>query len=151
MRTQVPDDRAERVAALHRYGILDSAPEVVYDEITMLATMDFDLSRGERVTLGPGGFFGEIGALNGWPQSVTARASTPLTVLQIRVPALRKLKRKSKALKRSIDDIYRERVLHRHLQTSPLLRGCGEQVVAELASRVELVSCEPDEASVVSR
>ena len=115
------------------------------DQITMLATMDFDLSPGERLTLGPGGFFGEIGALNGWPQSVTARATTPLTVLQIRVPALRKLKRKSKALKRSIDDIYRKRVLHRHLQTTPLLRGCGEQVIAELASRVELVSCEPDE------
>jgi class 3 adenylate cyclase len=37
MRTQVPDDRAERVAALHKYGILDSAPEVIYDEITRLA------------------------------------------------------------------------------------------------------------------
>ncbi len=37
MRTQVPHGRAERVAALHRYGILDSAPEVAYDEITRLA------------------------------------------------------------------------------------------------------------------
>jgi len=37
MRSQVQDDHAARVAALHRYGILDSAPEVIYDEITKLA------------------------------------------------------------------------------------------------------------------
>lgn len=37
MGTQIPDDPAERVVALHKYGILDSAPEVIYDEITKLA------------------------------------------------------------------------------------------------------------------
>lgn len=37
MITKVPDDQSERVAALHKYCILDSAPEVVYDEITRLA------------------------------------------------------------------------------------------------------------------
>ena len=35
--------------------------------ITFLATMDFDLPRGAATRLGPGEFFGEIGALSGWP------------------------------------------------------------------------------------
>ena len=41
--------------------------------------MDFDLdSPDDVVTLGAGEFFGEIGALNGWPQSVTVKALTAL-------------------------------------------------------------------------
>src|SRR5262245_51030020 len=41
--------------------------------VTLLTAMDVDLPAGESTLLGPGEFFGEIGALNGWPQSVTAR------------------------------------------------------------------------------
>ncbi|MDX1547966.1 MAG: cyclic nucleotide-binding domain-containing protein, partial [Rhodothermales bacterium] len=60
--------------------------------VTYLSAMDFDLPRGERLRLGPGDVFGEIGALNGWPQSVTARTATECTLVQIRLPALREMK-----------------------------------------------------------
>jgi Fe-S-cluster-containing dehydrogenase component/CRP-like cAMP-binding protein len=113
--------------------------------ITFLASADFDLARGERLHVGPGGFFGEIGALNGWPQSVTARTLTPCTLVQIRLPALRKLRRKAKALRARLDDLYRARTLRQHLATTPLLRDCGQQIIEGLVDRVELVSCEPDE------
>jgi Fe-S-cluster-containing dehydrogenase component/CRP-like cAMP-binding protein len=114
-------------------------------KITLLSTMDWDLHRGERVRLGRGEFFGEIGAMNGWPQSVTARTVTPCTLVQIRLPALRTLRRRSKELKKRLDELYRSRTLRSHLSSTPLLRSCDEQTIDALASRVELVSCEPGE------
>ena len=45
-------------------------------EIGFLATMDFDLPRGTAAKLGAGELFGEIGAMSGWPQSVTARTAS---------------------------------------------------------------------------
>src|SRR5438552_3697196 len=65
----------------------------------LLTSADFDLRQGETLRLRQGEVFGEIGAMNGWPQSVTARTATPCTLVQIRLPALRKLRRKSKKLK----------------------------------------------------
>src|SRR5690606_15405864 len=57
------------------------------EQVTFLSTMDFNLPRGEALQLSKGDIFGEIGALNGWPQSVTAQAATDLMVVQIRLPA----------------------------------------------------------------
>ena len=112
--------------------------------ITFLASMDFDLIGG-RLQLGEGDLFGEIGALNGWPQSVTARTTTDCKLVQIRLPALRKLRQRSKALKKRLDEIYRERTLRTHLASTPLLRDCDDQVIEDLARRVDLVSCQPGE------
>jgi Fe-S-cluster-containing dehydrogenase component len=111
--------------------------------ITYLASMDFDLAHGEEQALGAGDIFGEIGALNGWPQSVTARAATECTLVQIRLPALQKLKLRSKDFKEWVDKLYRERTLSQHLQTTPLFRGADERFIEQLADRVELVSCSP--------
>jgi CRP-like cAMP-binding protein/Fe-S-cluster-containing dehydrogenase component len=113
---------------------------------TYLATMDFDLATGETQRLGKGEVFGEIGALNGWPQSVTARTATPCTLVQIRLPALRQLKRKAKRLSEQIDRTYRERTLLHHLTTTPVLRGCRDAAIRDLTRRVELVSLEPGES-----
>lgn len=115
------------------------------EPITFLATADFDLARGEMMRLSKGDLFGEIGALNGWPQSVTARTVTPCRLVQIRLPALRKLRRKAKKLRDRLDQLYRERTLRQHLSTTPLLRGVGDDVVQALSQRVELVSCQPGE------
>ncbi len=116
--------------------------------LTFLATMDFDLPLGEMRTLGAGEFFGEIGSLNGWPMSVTAKTLTQCRLLQIRLPALRQLKRKSKVFKKRVDDIYRGRTLGRQLKAAPLFRGCSGETLSELASRVDLVSYEPGELVV---
>lgn len=117
-------------------------------QVTFLSSMDFDLERGERMRLGAGDIFGEIGALNGWPQSVTARTASMCTLVQVKVAALRKIRRKSKALRQRLDDLYRSRTLRQHLASTPLLRGCTQSVVEGLAERVELASCQPGEEVV---
>ena len=100
------------------------------DGITYLSTMDFDLPRGQAFRLGPGEIFGEIGALNGWPQSVTARAATECTLVQIRVPALRRMKKKSSAFNDRIDAIYRERTLVTQLKSTPPSQGSGVSITS---------------------
>jgi Fe-S-cluster-containing dehydrogenase component/CRP-like cAMP-binding protein len=114
-------------------------------EITFLSAMDFNLPTGRGVTLEQGELFGEIGALSGWPQSVTAKTSSECRLVQIRIPALRLMRRKSKALKNRLDAIYRERSLFAQLKATPLFRDADDAFITALAERVELVSCEPDE------
>ncbi len=113
--------------------------------ITYLGSLDFDLSRGEERRIGKGEIFGEIGALNGWPQSVTARTATACTLVQIRLPALQQLKRKSKEFKAWTDRLYRERSLWQQLQTTPLFASIDPPFLSELSQKVELVSCSPGE------
>jgi len=67
-------------------------------------------------------------------------------LVQIRLPALRKLKRKSRALRKTLDQAYRSRTLDRQLQTTPLLAPCNPGTIRALAERVELVSLEPGES-----
>ncbi|MEM7482352.1 MAG: cyclic nucleotide-binding domain-containing protein [Acidobacteriota bacterium] len=117
-------------------------------EITFLASMDFDLPTGTGAGLGTGELFGEIGAMSGWPQSVTARCASDCRLIQIRVPALRLMKRKSKALAARLDRLYRERSLSSQLETTPLFRHCSRSFLQQLEQSVELVSCNPDEVVV---
>ena len=115
-------------------------------ETVFLSTMDFDLAAAsDVVTLGPGECFGEIGALNGWPQSVTVKTLTECRVVQIRVPALRLLKRHSGAFRKRVDETYRRRALLAQLQACALFGGCPEPLLSDLAERVKLVSCRPGE------
>ncbi len=112
--------------------------------ITFLSAMDIDLPTGARVSLGPGEIFGEIGALSGWPQSVTAKTTSECELIQIRVSALR-LMRKSKSLKARLDKLYRERSLFAQLKATPLFRACDDAFIRSLTQSVELVSLDPDE------
>jgi Fe-S-cluster-containing dehydrogenase component/CRP-like cAMP-binding protein len=119
----------------------DSDPPAEKDRpITFLASMDFNLPQGGRKHLKPGDLFGEIGALNGWPQSATARTVSECRLVQIRLPALRKMKSSSASFKQKVDAIYRDRELLAQLKSSPLLRGLDKAFVEELAGRVDLVS-----------
>lgn len=118
------------------------------NEITFLATMDFDLTRGGSSALGRGELFGEIGAMSGWPQSVSALTASDCQLLQIRVPALRLMKRRSKALKQRVDQLYRERALLTQLKSTPLFRHSNDFFLEGLKEVVDLVSCEPDEVVV---
>ena len=123
--------------------------EAVSDATTFLSTMDFDLAGdGDVVALGPGDCFGEIGALNGWPQSVTVKTLSESVLVQIRVPALRLMKKQARVFRDRVNAVYRQRALLPQLRATPLLRGVPEEVVADLATRVELISCEPGETVI---
>jgi CRP-like cAMP-binding protein/Fe-S-cluster-containing hydrogenase component 2 len=118
-------------------------------EITFLATMDFDIPKSSSgVRLGKGELFGEIGAMSGWPQSITAKAATDCTLVQIRVPALRVMKNKSQVLKERLDKLYRERSLFTLLKSTPLFNNCGVPFLERLTDKVELISLGPGEALV---
>lgn len=117
-------------------------------EITFLGTMDFDLPRSMATRLGKGELFGEIGALSGWPQSATVRTASACELVQIRLPALRAMKRKSKALKERLDVLYRERSLLQQLQMSPILGQCNPMFLNALKHVVQLVSLDPGEVLV---
>ncbi len=116
------------------------------NNITFLATMDFDLPQGADMRLGPGELFGEIGAMSGWPQSVTAQTATECTLVQIRVAALRKMRRRSSALKDRLDDVYRRTSLADQLGATPLFVDLPEDFLEGLKESIELVSLEPGEA-----
>lgn len=113
-----------------------------------LSTLDMDMPAGDMLRLGKGEIFGEIGALNGWPQSVTARTSSNCTLVQIRVPALRRMREKSPDFKEWIDSLYRKRSLFGQLKASPLFGSCSDEFLAPLAKKVDLISCRPDEVVV---
>ncbi len=115
------------------------------NEIAFLATMDFDLPMGASMRLGPGEIFGEIGAMSGWPQAITARTATACQMVQIRVPALRLMKRRSSAFKDRVDATYRRRALLAQLRSTPLFQGTSALFLEALKEAVKLVSCEPDE------
>ena len=114
-------------------------------DLVFLSVMDFNLPVGNKLELGPGEIFGEIGALSGWPQSVTAQTATECDLVQIRVPALRLMKRRSKSLKERIDKLYRERSLFSQLKNTPLFQACDDAFIESLTKKVELVSGDPDE------
>lgn len=118
-------------------------------EITFLASMDFDLPTGTTLKLKAGDVFGEIGALNGWPQSATAKTSSPCQLVQIRTAALRLMRKRSAGLKARLDKLYKERTLIAQLRTTPFFRGVTEAFLQSLAQKVELVSCEPGDTIAV--
>lgn len=113
--------------------------------ISFLGSLDFDLPENGAATLGAGEIFGEIGALSGWPQSATARTTTECLLVQIRTAALRMMRKRSSSLKTRLDKLYKERSLISQLQATPLFRELNEGLIRELAQRVDLISCEPDE------
>jgi Fe-S-cluster-containing dehydrogenase component/CRP-like cAMP-binding protein len=116
--------------------------------IPFLSSIDFGLPKGKGATLGAGEIFGEIGAMSGWPQSVTARVAVESTLVQIRVPALRLMKKKSSALKARIDARYKERSLLAQLKVTPLFQNCKPAIMDRLKEGVDLISCTPDEVII---
>ncbi|HEX2897220.1 MAG TPA: cyclic nucleotide-binding domain-containing protein [candidate division Zixibacteria bacterium] len=114
-------------------------------EIKFLATMGVNVALGNEATLGGGDVFGEIGALIGWPQAVTAKTTSDCEIIQIRVPALRQMKRKSENLKSKIDKIYKDRLLLAQLRGTPLFQNCDRAFLQSLKERMELVSFESGE------
>ena len=106
--------------------------------------MAFDLPFGSEKILSAGEFFGETGALIGWPQPVTVQTASECVLAQIRVPALRQMKIKSNTIKNRIDKHYRETSLFSQLKNTPLFSGCDDTFLEALKDKVELVSFKPE-------
>jgi CRP-like cAMP-binding protein/Fe-S-cluster-containing hydrogenase component 2 len=134
-----------RTVAPFSQTLLGASQQARPGEIAFLTAMDFNLTVGERRVLVPGEVFGEIGAMSGWPQSATVRTLSDCELVQIRLPALRSMRRKSAAFKEHLDAIYRETSLAEQLRAAPLFQGCDPAFLDELRDQVELVSCEPGE------
>lgn len=146
-----PSQAASADEETQTHDQLDPSPPTSAEDthtITFLSSFDFDLRAGQGVRLGEGELFGEIGAMSGWPQSATARTVGECTLVQIRVPALRTLKRKSPQLKDRLDALYRGRALRGQLRSTPLFRELPHHVIDRLESEVELVSLDPDQILV---
>jgi Fe-S-cluster-containing hydrogenase component 2/CRP-like cAMP-binding protein len=109
----------------------------------ILSAFPAEIAPGGRTLLGPGEIFGEISALSRYPISATVRAETNLTLLQLRLPALRILTASSREFKHFLDSRYRERTLARHLRSVGLFAGVDERVIETIKRRAELVSFEP--------
>jgi len=138
--TSVPEERGKTV-----FQAQVSKQNRSASSITFLSSIDFNLPSEGLIKLGPGEIFGEIGALSGWPQSVTARASVDCDLVQIRVASLRQMRKTSPSLKNRLDALYRERALFSQLKTTPLFSGLSDEVVQSLVQKIELVSYDPDE------
>ncbi len=126
------------------------APDLSGREITYLASTDNNAATGDVLALGAGEVFGEIGALSGWPQSVTAMTARETVLVQIRLPALRALKRHSPALKDRLDEVYRERTLATQLELTPMLSECSAIFLDALREVVQLVSLNPGETAATA-
>ena len=116
--------------------------------LKFLNTLDMDLPADGRMRIGPGELFGDIGAMSGWPQSITARTASTAKLIQIRVPALRLIRRRSPEFKERLNQAYRSRALMSQLKATPLLNGTSDHVLQTLAQQVELVSLEPGQTLV---
>ncbi len=99
------------------------------------------LSSNKR--LGAGEIFGEMSALSRYPVSATVRAETAVSLLQIRLPALRMLTAVSRDFKKFLDTRYRERSLALHLGSVALFSRVEASVIDRLKERADLVSFEP--------
>ncbi len=115
------------------------------ENINFLATINIDLSAGQETTVSEGDLFGEIGALIGWPQPISALTATECEIVQVRVPALIQMKRLTPALKAKIDELYKERILLSQLKGTPLFRSCDDAFLQSLKNSMELISCEAGE------
>ena len=136
-------DRIEATAEMSTRTRIVSPKDILF-----LSMIDANLKRGEIRTLEREELFGEIGAMSGWPQSVTARTRTDCTLVQIRLPALRRLRFESDDFRERLDRTYRQRCLSVQLKSTPIFSQCPDEAIEKLKDEVELVSYEKGESIV---
>lgn len=114
----------------------------------MLSAFPADVVPGKRTILEQGEIFGEIAALSRYPVSATVRAESRVKLLQIRLRGLRTLAQTSKEFKAYLDTRYRERTLIQHLRNVSVFSRLDDAFLAELKTKVELLSFEPGQVIV---
>ncbi len=99
-------------------------------------------------TLTKGDFFGEMGPMSGQPRTATVTALDRAVVLQVPKDLFMRLLRSSPQIKKKIDQKYIERSLRTHLRQVALFSSLPEEVLEELAHRVELLSFPKDDVII---
>jgi Fe-S-cluster-containing dehydrogenase component/CRP-like cAMP-binding protein len=103
--------------------VTDDSSEV--DDLTQTRVFLQDVPRvlgsSRTVSLKPGEVFGELAALTRTPRSATVLARGDAWLLEIRWQGLRDMMSRTPALRRHIEELYRENSLRVHLRETPLL------------------------------
>ncbi len=103
--------------------VTDDRDEV--DDLTQTRVFLQDVPRvlgsARTVSLKPGEIFGELAALTRTPRSATVLAEGDAWLLEIRWQGLRDLMSRTPALRKHIEQLYRDNSLRVHLRETPLL------------------------------
>ena len=91
------------------------------------------LDEANTAVLEAGEFFGELAALTRSPRTATVFAEGDAALLEIRWQGLRELMRRTDALRRHIERLYRQNSLRAHLRETPLLAELPAERLAALA------------------
>lgn len=97
-----------------------------------------------KMRLGENDLFGEIGAVNGWPQPFAAITETECRLLQIRMPALQRLRNKIKTLDTLLGNEYGRQVMLWALREHALFKSMSEAAIIELAQSVHFKCYAPN-------
>lgn len=118
------------------------ASQQTYIPIDAPIDLDYHHPVGE---LGPGDLFGEMTCMSFYPRSATVRAVEDCQVLEMLRNILDFLLKKSKTLKRHLDEAYRQRAMDNHLRSVPIFAGLTDAFLDHLRQRVELLRLDPGE------
>src|SRR5438552_2075192 len=96
------------------------------------------LDEHKTALLEPGEFFGETAALSRMPRTTSLFAETEeAELLEIRWQGLRDLMKYDEALRKHIDEIYRERALSSALHEIPMFRHLSDEALQQVMARAE--------------
>src|SRR6185295_13187859 len=99
------------------------------------------LDEHRTATLSPGDFFGEIAALSRMPRTASVFAeSEQAELLEIRWQGLRDLMKYDEALRKHIDEIYRERALELALREVPIFRELSDEALQQVMAKTEFAT-----------
>ncbi|MDW8344191.1 MAG: cyclic nucleotide-binding domain-containing protein [Verrucomicrobiae bacterium] len=98
------------------------------------------LNEHRTVTLGAGEIFGEMAALSRMPRTATVFAETEAELLEIRWQGFRDLMRYDEALRRHVEQLYRERALETYLRSLPLFAKLDDRALQAVMAATEFAT-----------
>ena len=87
-----------------------------------------------------GEIFGELAALSRTPRTATVFADGHATLLEIRWQGLRDLMKRTPAIRKHVEQLYRENSLRVHLRETPLLKDLPAETLERVAAATEFES-----------